>query len=210
MYNLKNLNQSLINLWNEVYMEDEDHKDILKEILNQHKSSKVNEIITPKEYPFTKNTLKEICDLTTVSDPLNRVITSLKEANNIISWYPNTTFDNPEIAIERENYCANLTGKTRDMQKNPYLFHSDKIISGLFLMGKNQLYPEHYHPAWETWIILSGNAKWKLEDGSWEVRRPGDYFTYTENQVHATKTEDEPLLALWAWTGDLSSWAKWE
>lgn len=209
MYILKELNQSLIKVWNEIYMESEEDKDLIKEILDEHRNASDNRIESTKKYPFVNKALKEICASNIVEDPFREVITSINEASDIIAWYPNTTFDNPEIAIEKENFCANLIGKKREMQKNPYLFHSDEIIGGLFLMGKNQIYPEHYHPAWETWVILSGNARWKLEDGEWEVKRPGEYFTYTKNQVHSMKTEDEPLLSLWAWTGDLSSWAKW-
>jgi len=89
------------------------------------------------------------------------------------------------------------------------LFYSDNIIVGLFLLGPNRLYPEHAHPASEMWVILSGTGMWKRGSKDWQARKPGEYFIHTENQSHAMKTMGEPILALWAWVGDLEQWAKW-
>lgn len=210
MHRFSELIQSLIKVWNEIYLDGRSNKDLINLILEEHRMDSVNEITNTAKYPFVQNTLIEIDALDVAKDSFKELIASINKASEIITWYPNTTFSNPEEAIKRENYCANLIGKPRDMQKSPYLFSSDKIICGLFLMGKHQLYPEHYHPAQETWVILSGNAEWKSGDGDWQIKQPSDWFTYTENQVHAMKTGDEPLLALWVWTGDFSSWAKWK
>ncbi|MBK5242740.1 MAG: cupin domain-containing protein [Clostridium sp.] len=134
---------------------------------------------------------------------------ALTEAGSIIHWYPNDVYEDALEAVKSDNYCANLVGKKRDTQSNPFLFHSDDILVGLFLLGPNRLYPEHCHPASEMWVVLSGTAQWKRGSELWQTRNPGEYFIHTENQAHAMKTLDEPLLALWAWTGELEQWAEW-
>jgi mannose-6-phosphate isomerase-like protein (cupin superfamily) len=59
------------------------------------------------------------------------------------------------------------------------------------------------------WVILSGEAKWKRGHEEWVTREAGEYFIHTPNESHAMQTFDEPLLVIWAWTGDLEQWAKW-
>jgi|GEM_PF-1916284 len=139
--------------------------------------------------------------------------TLLKEAlienMHSIFWYPNNVYNDLSQAVSLKNYCANLIGKCRDAQNNPFLMHNDQILVGLFLLGPNQLYPAHQHPATEGWVVLSGRAKWQRGDEPWVIREPGEYFVHASNESHAMETMDEPLLAMWAWTGDLDKWAQW-
>lgn len=206
---LNDLSKNLMITWKDVLKGEEKFTSTLDTIIDEHKEMTQNKVIEAKRYSFIENTLREIHLKIKCKSPYNELIDSIYKARDMIFWYPNPTFENPRLAIKNENYCANLAGKTRDMQSDPYVFHSDRIIVGLFLMGKNQLYPAHHHPAWETWVILSGRAEWKVGDRNWEIKNPEDCFTFTKNESHSMKTLDEPLLALWAWTGDLSSWAKW-
>lgn len=209
MNTLTDLSENLIFTWENELKKDEKFTSTLQIIIDEQRKMIQNSIIKPKKYSFIEDTLKNIYLESNCKNPHNRLIETIYKANDMISWYPNPTFKDPEISIKNENYCANLVGQASNMQDNPYIFHNDKIIVGLFLMGKNQFYPAHNHPAWETWVILSGSAKWKVGDQNWESKSPGDRFTLTENEIHSIETLDEPLMCLWAWTGDLSSWARW-
>lgn len=209
MYKLEELKENLIKVWTEIYGNEREQKSALLEILDEHEKMNENKLQKTEKHPFIGIAFDEIANSNKIKVTYRNLIESIFKSNDIIHWYPNPTFKDGETAIKNQNYCANLIGYPREFQNNPYLFYSEKIIGGLFLMGKNQFYPEHYHSAWESWVILSGSAKWKLEDGIWEIKKPGEHFTYTDNQVHAIKTDDEVLLALWAWTGELNSWAKW-
>lgn len=210
MYRLESLSTDLISVWNELYRRtNEEHKDSLNTISKAHKNKLNNEVKESMKHLFVEKNLKEIAKNNNLNSPYKELLDSIYEANYMISWYPNPTFQDEEVAIENENYCANLVGKLRESQSNPYLFYNEEIMSGLFLMGPNKVYPAHYHPAKETWLVLSGKAQWKKGDGEWKVKKPEDQFTFEENESHSMKTGDEPLLAIWAWTGDLDSWAKW-
>ncbi len=80
-------------------------------------------------------------------------------------------------------------------------FHDDHFCYGFTLLGKNTFYPAHYHPATELYVVLSGHAEWTL-DGVSKVRNPGEFILHPSNHVHSMRTSDEPLLALYTWSGE--------
>ena len=84
-------------------------------------------------------------------------------------------------------------------------------LSGFFLMAPNLLYPGHYHPPREVYLVMTPGARWKLEDGDWFDVKPGDLIFHDHSVVHATHTGDEPFLAFVAWldagTREDISWA---
>ena len=68
----------------------------------------------------------------------------------------------------------------------------------------------HHHPAAEAYVVLSGKeCLWRQSRSPFQARRPGDFIYHCENEVHAMRTAREPLLALWAWTGDITTNARW-
>jgi hypothetical protein len=48
-----------------------------------------------------------------------------------------------------------------------------------------------------------GEAHWSVDDVSPEVRSPETFVHHKSNQPHSMTTIDEPLLAMWGWTGDI-------
>jgi hypothetical protein len=52
--------------------------------------------------------------------------------------------------------------------------------------------------------IVSGTALWQTAGQDFEAQPPGASFEHLDRIVHSTKTQDEDLLALWAWRGDLA------
>ena len=80
-------------------------------------------------------------------------------------------------------------------------YHDEHFCFGFTLLGKNTLYPAHYHPATELYVVLSGLAVWTL-DGVSKVRGPGEFILHPSNHVHSMQTKDEPLLALYTWSGE--------
>jgi hypothetical protein len=71
---------------------------------------------------------------------------------------------------------------------------------GLLLLGPRLQYRDHFHPAPELYWILSGPSEWKRGDHGFVSRQPGETIWHDSGVVHATRTLDQPLLALWAWT----------
>ena len=82
------------------------------------------------------------------------------------------------------------------------LIVSENIRIGLFLQKPQVNYPLHAHEAEELYIILSGNARWKIDEKMFNVI-PGTIIKHQSCQDHATFTEEETLFALWIWTGKI-------
>ena len=81
------------------------------------------------------------------------------------------------------------------------------------LLGPRTEYPAHHHPAAELYIPL-GPADWaKASAIGGEAPNGADAGTgsvihHPPNLVHATRTHDIPLAALYLWAGDLATYAR--
>lgn len=88
-------------------------------------------------------------------------------------------------------------------------YHDDHLCFGFTLLGKNTFYPSHLHPATELYVILSGHAIWTL-DGHTQIRGPGEFILHPSEHVHSMQTEQEPMLALYTWSGkDIKTLSKY-
>ena len=81
-------------------------------------------------------------------------------------------------------------------------FAGEDFRLGLLLLGPRLHYRDHAHPAPELYWILSGPSEWKRGDDGFMIRQAGETIWHEAGVVHATRTLEQPLLALWAWTGD--------
>jgi len=80
---------------------------------------------------------------------------------------------------------------------------ADDYRLGFFISGPGIHYPAHSHEAEEIFFVLSGTAQWLQSDGVYQPYPPGTLIHHEPRQRHATRTEDEPLLVIWAWDGDI-------
>jgi quercetin dioxygenase-like cupin family protein len=88
-------------------------------------------------------------------------------------------------------------------------FKSEKVCIGLTAIGAGLLYPAHYHPAVETYLVLSGTARWTA-NGNTQAHPPGTIILHPSNIIHAMQATDAPLLAAYAWTGDVETLSAYE
>ncbi len=79
---------------------------------------------------------------------------------------------------------------------------------GLLLLGAHRHYKDHYHPAPELYWTLTGPSDWKRGAGGFETRAAGETIWHKPFVMHATRTLDTPLLAVWCWTEDTATPAK--
>jgi len=76
------------------------------------------------------------------------------------------------------------------------------FLMGLLLLGPNCVYKDHLHPAPELYWTLTGPSLWRRAPGLFEMRAAGTVIWHPPNVIHATRTMDAPLLAMWIWTED--------
>jgi quercetin dioxygenase-like cupin family protein len=74
------------------------------------------------------------------------------------------------------------------------------IWVGVSLMAPHTRYPDHRHPPEEIYIVLS-DGQWRQESSPWHEPGIGGLVYNPPNIVHAMRSSERPLLALWfLWT----------
>lgn len=113
-----------------------------------------------------------------------------------VPWVEVSGHDMPAGFKGRYSYC-DIVGPAAPIR-------AAEICFGAYLQFPETWYPLHWHAAEELYLPVSGTALW-TRDGVWdEAARPGTLIRHAPYERHATRTGPQPLLALWAWTGDLS------
>ena len=79
------------------------------------------------------------------------------------------------------------------------------VTLGLTMLGPNTDYPFHQHPARELYLLLSGPSYWAVDFQRHRHREPGIWLLHREMQPHAIRSDDEPMLAISAWRGDIET-----
>jgi quercetin dioxygenase-like cupin family protein len=79
----------------------------------------------------------------------------------------------------------------------------EDVLLGVSLMAPRLQYPDHHHPPEEIYLALS-KGEWRQEEGPWHEPGLGGIVFNPSNVVHAMRSADTPLLALWClWTADM-------
>ena len=84
------------------------------------------------------------------------------------------------------------------------MVQSDDIRLGIYWHDRDTFYPSHRHNAVELYHVLSGTGFWQHLSPTWVPRPAGSFILHGSREDHATRSEAEPILTLWSWTGDIS------
>jgi hypothetical protein len=87
-------------------------------------------------------------------------------------------------------------------------FAGDDFLMGLLLLGPGMHYRDHHHAAPELYWLLTGPSEWRQGREAFGLREAGETLWHEPHVVHATRTLANPLLAVWAWTRDVSEPAR--
>jgi hypothetical protein len=130
--------------------------------------------------------------------PLTDIAPALSACWKRLDWYYHYP-DRPDLAANIA--FAELIGPAAPLW-------SDKIRVGFTFMAPGIFYPLHDHPAVELYLVLSGHAQWTR--GTMTTSQdPGTTILHASMQPHAMQTTTEPLLALYLWTGEIASPARY-
>lgn len=86
-------------------------------------------------------------------------------------------------------------------ETGPYM--SKDLSVYLVYMPANLIYPWHYHPAEELYLILSGEGVFRRKGHEDRLVRESDIIIHDSNQPHEMQTYDSPLLSLAIWRNHL-------
>jgi len=82
------------------------------------------------------------------------------------------------------------------------IIETGSIRCGLFLLPPDTPYPSHRHAAQELYYVLSGTALWGTDKAPPHLIAPGTFIYHSSWQWHEMITAQEPLLAIWFWSGN--------
>ena len=121
-----------------------------------------------------------------------------------LQWHDSSGAYGRQAGLEHvlDNYgFALLLGSDR----SPFsrLWRDETVMFGLTLQAPKVFYPAHAHPAIELYYVIAGSAEWLRGAESWTLRPPGSMILHGSRMPHAMRTDAEPLLAFFAWVGDL-------
>lgn|GEM_PF-911504 len=85
------------------------------------------------------------------------------------------------------------------------LLLAPSIRVGLLLLGKAMHYPSHAHEATELYRVVSGTGLWRQGKSGFSEAPPGKALYHDVWEPHEMKTVGLPVLALFSWTGAISS-----
>ena len=84
-------------------------------------------------------------------------------------------------------------------------FRGDDFLLGLLMLGPHRHYRDHYHPAAELYWPLTSGSLWSRDGGPFAEQPQGALIWHPPMILHATKTGETPLLAVWCWTKDVAT-----
>lgn len=73
---------------------------------------------------------------------------------------------------------------------------SDNLLIGISLLAPHVTYPNHHHPPAEVYLVLT-EGEWRQEDQPWHQPGAGGYVYNQPHVIHAMRSDDKPLLAIW-------------
>ena len=137
-----------------------------------------------------------------IPDKNDGFASSIKDLKGKLNWIVNDNYKN----IFTDNFFQNESFV--EIIGPSGLLISPKIRIGLLLLGEEVFYPSHKHAAIEFYTILSGTSEWQINNMSFEKKAPGDNIFHDKWVPHAMKTNGEPVLALFSWSGDIGKEAE--
>lgn len=91
---------------------------------------------------------------------------------------------------------------------------TESMKAGFFILSPHVDYASHHHAADELYLVLAGTARWakgKRSPGPSDFQEvpPGRFIRHKPWQPHSISTGSQPLLAAWAWLGDIDGGYEW-
>lgn len=81
----------------------------------------------------------------------------------------------------------------------------DDVRVGVSLLAPQVRYPDHQHPPEEIYVVLTP-GQWRQCDGPWHEPGAGGIVHNPPGIVHAMRSRESPLLAVWfLWTAPCSA-----
>lgn len=154
----------------------------------------------PRSLPVLAHLPHCIGETMLIAPDLAAAIAAIEEH---LQWRQSASYTD---AVLGEGFTANY-GWAEIIGPNGF-FTGDDFLLGLLMLGPHRHYRDHYHPAPELYWPLTSESRWSREGQPFVEQPQGAIIWHPPMMLHATITEETPLLAVWAWTRDTATPAK--
>lgn len=171
-------------------------------VLAEIKSCTIQQKIHPSKSPSIQKWFQQ-CQTQKAPQSCKKITASLSQTFDQLAWH-HSPEDYMGADFAARFAFTQIIGPW-DIDGIPPIYKNEKIAAGFSIQAPNLFYPPHFHKAQEFYGVLSGTARWQLGHAPPAPQPPGSYIFHDIDVPHAMETADEPLLCIWAWTGDLHS-----
>lgn len=154
----------------------------------------------PSTLPVLKHLPQCIGEAMLIEPDLAAAIAAIEED---LAWRQSSAYSD---ALLGEGFVANY-GWTEIIGPRGF-FPGDDFLLGLLMLGPGQHYRDHFHPAPELYWPLTSASHWSRDRQAFAEKPQGITIWHPPMVMHATKTGETPLLAVWSWTSDTLTPAK--
>lgn len=175
--------------------------DVLARLSEQDTSRKALRFPPPVRLPACALLPDAVGSALTVASDVAAAIAAIEDD---LHWMQNPNYSDAAMGMKgyMDGYAyAEIIGPKG-------FFTGSDFLMGLLLLGPRRLYREHYHEAPELYWLLTGPSNWKQGAGGWASLSAGSTRWHNPLVVHATETDEAPLLAIWIWTRDVAEPAR--
>ena len=162
---------------------------IFCEILDKPPSHNVHQQLEPKQ-PLIQKDLD--ASIQSISDPVTKL--GIESLAKRVFWMGGNRYHPGGFIVSGYSF-AEIIGKSG-------IYFYDSLRMGLFVQAPRNDYPAHAHDSEEWYLILSGSAKWIINDQTFHAEE-GHFLHHPPCASHRFVTSDQPLLALWIRTGNI-------
>jgi hypothetical protein len=154
----------------------------------------------PAGFPVLTHLPQAIGEVLMLDPDLAAAIAAIEDA---LMWRQSSSYTDDVLG---EGFSANY-GWAEIIGPDGF-FPGDDVLLGLLMLGPHRHYRDHYHPAPELYWPLTAQSHWSKDGGAFVEQPQGAIIWHPSMVLHATKTQDSPLLAVWCWTRDTATPAK--
>ncbi|MGB0508302.1 MAG: dimethylsulfonioproprionate lyase family protein [Pikeienuella sp.] len=128
-------------------------------------------------------------------DGTAKLVSALTENYQLLDWWNAYDDDTPSGEGFKDATASSL------LVGPGAPFTSKTGRAGFFYLRNGLTYAPHNHAPDEIYAILAGQADFWSESDGWRRAGPGEIIHTPSWSWHGMKTQNGPVLILWAWTG---------
>jgi quercetin dioxygenase-like cupin family protein len=150
--------------------------------------------ITPERVPAYGSLESALLMASSGPAPVPELAAALRDLAPSLSWERRKS-STPDGTSFHDGHANALVAGPGGLEER------EDVLVGISLLASHVRYPDHRHPPEEVYVSLAGGAWWNA-NMDWTTPGPGGLIYNEPNVLHAMRTEEQPLLAIWClWVG---------